>query len=102
MALTENLNDFYNAYDFAETVTWTRVGGLPVEVVGIYTNETKPDSGFAEIDEQESQPEFECKTADVLNVGRDDVVIVGTQAHTVVGVEKDGKGSTTLILEKTT
>ncbi len=97
---TNDLDSFVNPLDFAGSATYTPVAGSPVTVTGIYDDQTIEDRGEAEIGERESQPTFECKTSDVPNAGHDDTLVVSGQSHKVVGVDKDGTGVTTLILEK--
>lgn len=101
MAFTETLGDFLNTNDFGQSVSYKQDGGVAVSITGIYTDETFPDENASEVGEQDSQPTLEVSTSDVPNAGHDDIVIVGTQAHKVVSVQK-GFGMTVLSLEKTT
>lgn len=93
---------FFNdgAGEFETAATYTPVGGSAVSITGIYDDETIADQADVEVGERGSQPEFQCKTADVPSAGHGDTLTVGSQAHKVVGVDKDGTGVTTLILEK--
>jgi len=88
------------ASEFETDATYTPVGGSAKTVTGIYDDESIEDSGEVEVGERASQSTFDCKTSDVPNAAHDDTLTVGSQAHKVVGVDKDGTGVTTLVLEK--
>lgn len=98
--LNTDLDLFVNPLDFAESATYIPFGGSPVSITGIYDDQTIEDQGEAEVGERGSQPTFGCKTSDIPNAGHDDTLVVSGQSHKVVGVDKDGTGVTTLILEK--
>lgn len=101
--IQDDLGDiFFNSgnNEFAVDATYTPDGGPAVTIAGIYDAQTIQGQGNVEVGERSSQPTFDCRTVDVPNASRDDTLVVSGQSHKVVGVDSDGTGVTTLILEK--
>jgi hypothetical protein len=85
--------------DFSATAgTFTPDGGSASTVNGIFGNV------FFEIPAGETsiegkQASFICKTSDVSSAAHGDTLVVSGTTYTVRGVQPDGTGVTTLILE---
>lgn len=92
--------DFFVVDDFADTATYTRVGGSAASVVGIF-DEPQASRGATDlVDVTIPSPQFVCRTADVPLAADGDEIIIRTIAYKVRVVLTDGTGVSTLILEK--
>jgi hypothetical protein len=92
--------DFFELDDFADTATYTRVGGSAASIVGIF-DEPQASRGATDLMEITiPSPQFVCRTADVPLAADGDQIIIRTIAYTVRVVLTDGTGVSTLILEK--
>jgi len=80
---------FFDPEEFGVAAT---IGGGTVN--GIF------DNGYvAELDVESTRPTFTCATADVSTVAHGDSITISGTAYTVRGIEPDGTGVTTLVLE---
>ena len=78
--------------DHATAATYTR-GATTTTVSGIF------EKAYVEtFNTQGSQPMFMCATADVSSAVHGDTLVIGGTTYSVVGVEPDGTGVTTLRL----
>lgn len=92
--------DFFEVDDFADTATYTPVGGSAVSVLGIF-DEPQASRGATDLmDITIPSPQFVCRTADVPSAADGDAIVIRTIAYTVRVVLTDGTGVSTLILEK--
>lgn len=92
--------DFFEVDDFADTATYTPVGGSAVSVLGIF-DEPQASRGATEmVDVTIPSPQFVCRTADVPAAADGDEIIIRSVTYTVRVVFTDGTGVSTLILEK--
>ena len=90
MPFTEDLDVFFQTSDFATTVTVKST-----QLSAIF------DHDYAEEFETEGEfPMLVCKTADLPNdLAHGDSVTIGSSTYKVVGIQSDGTGVTTLVLE---
>lgn len=92
--------DFLDVDDFADTATYTPVGGSAAYVVGIF-DEPQASRGATEmVDVTIPSPQFVCRTADVPSAADGDEIIIRLVTYTVRVVLTDGTGVSTLLLEK--
>lgn len=92
--------DFFVVDDFADTATYTPVGGSAASVVGIF-DEPQASRGATEmVDVTIPNPQFVCRTADVPAAADGDEIIIRAVTYTVRVVLTDGTGVSTLLLEK--
>lgn len=85
--------NFLDTDDFAVTAT---IGGSPV--VGIFDNPwIGPEVG--EVETSLNQPTLLVRTSDVSTVSKGDTIIINSANYTVVGIEPDGTGLTSLVLK---
>ena len=92
--------DFFELDDFADTATYTRVGGGAVSVLGIFDEPQASRNATDMMDITIPSPQFVCRTADVPLAADGDEIIIRTIAYKVRVVLTDGTGVSTLILEK--
>ena len=67
-------------------------------IIGIFDNDFLQVLG-GEIGVESSGPQFLCRTADVSSVVHGKTLLIGSTTYTVKGVEPDGTGMTTLMLQ---
>lgn len=92
--------DFFELDDFADTATYTPVGGSAVSVLGIFDAPQASRNATDMMDITIPSPQFVCRTADVPAAADGDEIVIRTIAYTVRVVLTDGTGVSTLILEK--
>jgi hypothetical protein len=92
--------DFFELDDFADTATYTRVGGSAASIVGIFDEPQASRGATDMMDITIPSPQFVCRTADVPLAADGDEIVIRTIAYTVRVVLTDGTGVSTLILEK--
>lgn len=92
--------NFFEVDDFADTATYTPVGGSSVSVTGIFDEPQASRNATDLIDITIPSPQFVCRTVDVPTAADGDQLIIRTIAYTVRVVLNDGTGVSTLILEK--
>jgi hypothetical protein len=113
---TADILDFFELDDFADTATYTPVGGsgggggggpgpgpgggTSTTIVGIFDEPQASRNATDLMDITIPSPQFVCRTADVPLAADGDQIIIRTIAYTVRVVLTDGTGVTTLILEK--
>ena len=81
--------------EFAVAATYN--GGAIVN--GIFDNEYAGVLDGAGAPVESTRPVFYCRTADVASAVHGDTLVISGTTYNVVGVEPDGAGMTTLILE---
>lgn len=87
---SEDLSGFLVSGELGDIAT---IAG--VDVRGVF------DRPYVEtLDHAGHRPTFTCASDDVLGVSRGDAVFVDGITYTVVGIEPDGTGLTTLILSE--
>lgn len=97
----ENFDDlllFFDEDDFATTATFT-IGGMDVDVSGIYDNPQASRSVTDMLDITIPSPQFVCRTNDVTGVAEGDAVVINTINYVVRVHLNDGLGVSTFILE---
>ena len=92
--------DFFELDDFADTATYTPVGGGAVSVLGIFDEPQASRNATDMMDITIPSPQFVCRTADVPLAADGDEIVIRTIAYNVRVVLTDGTGVSTLILEK--
>tara|TARA_R110000803_G_scaffold33226_1_gene72838 strand:- start:47 stop:319 length:273 start_codon:yes stop_codon:yes gene_type:complete len=86
----ENFNEFFDSDEMADDA---RIGS--VIVTGIF------ESQFVEVNGIEGvRPVFTCAAKDVVNLGHEKTLVINDLTYKVAGVQPDGTGLTSLILEK--
>lgn len=92
---------FTNADEFGVAATYTKAGGSPVAISGIYDNgavDALDDPRIAS-----SSPRFICRTSDLpVGAAADDALFVEGFAYAVRVIRDDGTGMSELQLEETT
>lgn len=86
--------------DFGQTVTYTRTGGSPVAIVGIFDNAYEDISAGGSVSFAVQQPRLLCKTSDVASAAEGDTFVIGGVTYKVTVVMADGIGMTEFMLEK--
>ena len=86
----ENFNEFFDSDEMADDA---RIGSALV--TGIF------ESQFVEVNGIEGvRPVFTCAALDVVDLGHEKSLVINKQKYRVAGVQPDGTGLTSLILEK--
>lgn len=95
MAFDEDLSEFFDPDEFADTATFTPAGGSPSAVNGIY------DGSYVEpfADVEGNAPRFTCPTASIPDVQDGDALAVRGISFKVAGVQPSGQGKTVLVLK---
>lgn len=92
--------DFFELDDFADTATYTRLGGSAVSVLGIFDEPQASRNATDLMDITIPSPQFVCRTADVPLAADGDEIVIRATAYKVRVVLNDGTGVSTLMLEK--
>ena len=96
----DDILDFFTVDDFADTATYTPVGGSPASVNGIFDAPQASRNATDLMDITIPSPQFVCRTADVPSAADGDEIIIRSVSYNVRVVLTDGTGVSTLILEK--
>ena len=97
---TSDLLDFFELDDFADTATYTPIGGRHTYVKGIFDNPQASRNATDMMDITIPAPQFVCRTADVPNAADGDAIVIRSVSYLVRVVLTDGTGVSTLLLEK--
>ena len=97
---TADILDFFELDDFADTATYTPVGGSASSVLGIFDAPQASRGATDLVDVTIPSPQFVCRSADVPAAADGDEIIIRSTAYKVRVVLTDGTGVSTLILEK--
>lgn len=92
--------DFFALDDFAETATYTPVGGAASTVQGIFDAPQASRNATDMLDITIPAPQFVCRTVDVPNAADGDAIVIRSTNYQVRVVLADGTGVSTLLLEK--
>jgi hypothetical protein len=95
MAFTEDLTAFFSTDDFAVSALYNGTTTINVILYTAYYEENMGRVGF-----EGSAPVALARTADVPGVAHGVSLVIYGVTYSVVGVEPDGTGLTTLRLEK--
>jgi len=87
---TEDLSEFLDATEMADNAT---IGSATV--AGIFDNQFVEVHGIEGV-----RPVFTCDESDVSSIAHGDALTIKTVSYKVAGVQPDGTGLTSLILEK--
>jgi len=87
---TEDLSEFLDSTEMADNAT---IGAATV--AGIFDNQFVEVHGIEGV-----RPVFVCDEADVASIAHGDALTIKTVSYKVAGVQPDGTGLTSLILEK--
>lgn len=100
MAFTEDLSAFFNTDGFGEEFIYKPKAGAALTLVGIFDNAYYAERG-GDIVVAGSQPRLQYETAkiDPKPVDGDTITLRGEE-YTIVNIEPDGTGVTTLMLER--
>jgi len=93
-----DLAEFYSTDVSGTAGTYTASGASAVTINGIFGNIYFDISG-GETTIEGKRATFNCMTSDVSAAAHGDTLAVSGTTYTVRGVQPDGTGSTTLILE---
>jgi hypothetical protein len=88
--LVEDFNEFFISSELAEDAT---IG--TATVAGIFDNQFVEVNGIEGV-----RPVFTCEAAKVTNLGHDKSIKIKNVTYKVAGVQPDGTGLSSLILEK--
>lgn len=99
MAFAENFDDFFDVDDFAVQAQLTKQGVFVRSITGIFINDFEFQNTEVRIGTGGAQPEFHCKTGDLLGVTRGHGLDVDGAAYTIQDIRPDGTGVSVLILE---
>ncbi len=97
---TADLLDFFELDDFADSATYTPIGGSASTVLGIFDAPQASRNATDMIDITIPSPQFVCRTADVANAADGDTIVIRSVSYYVRVVLTDGTGVSTLILER--
>ena len=102
MAVETSLDilDFFALDDFAESATYTPVGGAASTVQGIFDAPQASRNATDMLDITIPAPQFVCRTVDVPNATDGDAIVIRSTNYQVRVVLTDGTGVSTLLLEK--
>lgn len=92
--------DFFELDDFADSATYTPVGGSPSTVLGIFDAPQASRNATDMIDITIPSPQFVCRTVDVPSAADGDTIVIRSVSYYVRVVLTDGTGVSTLILER--
>ena len=93
-----DLAEFYSTDLSGTAGTYTAAGASAVTINGIFGNVYfEIPGGETTIDGKNAT--FNCRTSDISSVAHGDTLAVSGTTYTVRGVQADGTGATTLILE---
>jgi len=87
---TEDLSEFLDSTEMADNAT---IGASTI--AGIFDNQFVEVHGIEGV-----RPVFVCAEADVSSIAHGDALTIKTVSYKVAGVQPDGTGLTSLILEK--
>jgi hypothetical protein len=95
------VDEFFALDDFAQELTFVEVSGSGSSVVinGIFDSEYSVNT-IGAVTYQNSKPTVVCKSADVENATTSSLVQVGSIWYSVLEVQPEGTGTTTLVLSK--
>ena len=96
----DDILDFFVTADFADTATYTPVGGRASQVVGIFDSPQASRNATDMMDITIPATQFVCRTVDVLNAADGDAIVIRSVSYNVRVVLTDGTGVSTLLLEK--
>lgn len=92
--------DFFELDDFADSATYTPVGGSASTVLGIFDAPQASRNATDMMDITIPSPQFVCRTVDVPNAADGDTIVIRSVSYYVRVVLTDGTGVSTLILER--
>lgn len=95
-----DLLDFFVLDDFADSATYTPVGGAATTIQGIFDNPQASRNATDLMDITIPAPQFVCRTVDVPNAADGDAIVIRTISYNVRVVLTDGTGVSTLLLER--
>jgi hypothetical protein len=95
-----DLLEFLSLDDFAETATYTPLGGGATTIQGIFDAPQASRNITEMMDVTIPAPQFVCRTVDVPNAADGDSITIRSVAYYVRVVITDGTGISTLMLER--
>lgn len=99
MAFTEDFSVFFDTDGFASEFTYYPNVGAEITVNGIFDQAFYEVSG-GEVGIAGNQPRIVCETAKIPSPVYGEKVKIDGNVFTIVGIQPDGTGTTTLILEE--
>jgi hypothetical protein len=100
MAFKEDFSIFFDTDGFGVEFTYTPSIGASLTCKGIFDSAYSAARG-GEVDIASQQPQIEYETAAIPEPTYGEFVTVAGKQYTIVGIEPDGTGTTTLKLEET-
>ena len=100
MAFAEDFSIFFDDAGFGVEFTYTPKIGSSITATGIFDAAYFGAEGV-DVNVASSQPRITVETALIPNPEYGELINVNDQDYTIVGMQPDGTGVTTLILEKT-
>lgn len=95
-----DLAEFFTTDDFAITATYTPDGGSSASVKGIFDEGYQAVEIGGEVAVANVSPQFSTQSSEVSSASKGDAIVCNSVTYTVVNVQPDGTGVTTLILER--
>lgn len=95
-----DLLNFLVLDDFAETATYTPLGGAAATIQGIFDAPQASRNITEMMDVTIPAPQFVCRTVDVPNAADGDSISIRSVSYYIRVVINDGTGISTLLLEK--
>jgi hypothetical protein len=93
-----DLAEFYATDVSGTTGSFTHIGSSAVSINGIFGNIYFDISG-GETSIEGKNATFICRTSDVSNAAHSDTLVVNSTTYKIRGVQPDGVGQSTLILQ---
>lgn len=97
--MAADLTTVFDPDEFGTAATWLPASGGPVAITGDLIS-AYAGAGDPTVVVGGLSPVFECAQASVPGVTHNDELVIGLDTYTVVGVEPDGYGLVSLLLEK--
>ena len=91
---------FFEPNDFADVATYTPLGGSPVNLNGIFDNESRETDAGGNVTIVMPEPRFHIRTSDAPNAEEGDALTVRGVDYTIRISHEDGTGTTMLVLER--
>lgn len=86
--------------DFGQSITYTRQGGSPTTITGIFDNDYAEVDAGGMVGFAMQQPRLMVRTADVISATEGDTFVVSGVTYLSRVVQDDGTGMTFIVLEK--
>ena len=96
MDFEKDMDEFLNTDEFAQEISYQGI-----KIPAVFDDGFEPVSFGSTVTIETTLPQAICKTADVENIAHNETVVINKEVFTVVGIQNDGTGATTLFLQRT-